>query len=164
MHDQGPPVAPTIDRRIRFAPLQILGILGLAAFPALALAGVFGEGTAVAEVETPDLRVQVRYSDRLRYKQMARLVVEVENRGLEAIDTVTVALDPSYVLQFSNPLFIPSATVPFRVPLTALGPGRTERVLVKLQGERYGRHDGELRVTTTGGDSLIVSLSTLVFP
>jgi hypothetical protein len=62
---QGP---PQIRRRLRFSPLQAIGILALLSIPALALAGVFGTDVSSASAESEGLRVDVTYPGRMRYK------------------------------------------------------------------------------------------------
>lgn len=164
MPDESPPQAPGLRRKLRFGRLQAVGIVAMFSIPLLALAGVFGESWETTRAQSPDLSIHVEYPERFRYKQINKLVVSIENRGAETMDSVMVAFDPAYVLAFSGPLFIPSASQAFRVPLTQLEPGDTELILLKIQGEKYGRHSGDIRVWNTRGDSLAVTVSTFIFP
>lgn len=161
---RGPPSAPEMTRRLNFGRFQAVGALIVVAIPIMALAGLFGETWGRTSKANGELAVNVSYPERFRYKQINQIVVTVENLGTEPVDTVAVDFDAGYVLQFSSPLFIPSAVESFRVPITDLDPGASALVLLKIQGEEYGRHTGEIRVTTSRGDSISLTVSTFIFP
>lgn len=161
---EGPPEAPEIESRLRFGRLQLTGLILLALFPVVALAGVFGESRAVAEGRTTDLDIRMRYTDRYRYKQINAFEIFIANRSDAIIDTVTVSFDTAYVSRFSNPTFVPSATDAFTIPLTAVRPGETRLVTAQLQAERYWMHEGDVRITSGGADTAAIRVRTLVFP
>ncbi|MBI4408627.1 MAG: hypothetical protein HY561_02885 [Gemmatimonadetes bacterium] len=158
-----PPDAPRIRRRVRFSPLQALGILLILGLPLLALLGVFGESSREAEAHTAALRVHLRYPDRFRFEQIGELLLFVDNTSSRPLDSVRVEFDSFYVNRFSQVTFTPAAEQAYRVRLARLEPGATGLVAVELQGEHYGRHRGAVRVAA-GADTAALGLSTLVFP
>lgn len=157
-----PPPPPDAPRHVRFYRYQWAGLFLVAAFPVLALAGVFGETWRVEERSGAALDVTVRYPDRYRYKQLNSLEVWVTNTSRVPVDTVTVAVDTALANRFSTVRALPPFAAPYRTGLADLAPDETRLVLVELQGEQYGRHDGAVEVM--GPDTLRVPLSIRIFP
>lgn len=160
----GPPEAPPMDARLRFGKGQLLGLIVLLLVPVAALAGAFGESWTVAEARTSDLGIRMRYPDRYRYKQINNFEVFVQNTSGRVIDTVTVSFDTSFVMKFSNPVFVPGVSDAFEIPLTAVRPGETRVVVAELQGEHYWVHEGDVRITSGGADTATIPLRTLILP
>lgn len=161
---EGPPEAPRTERRLRFGKLQLPALVVIALIPIAALTGAFGESWAYAEATTSELSIRMRYPDRYRYKQINRFEIFIENRSDAVLDTVTVAFDTAYVLGFSQPVFLPDVTEPFTVPVTAVRPGETRLVTATLQGERPWVHEGEVRITSGGPDTVRIPVRTIIFP
>jgi hypothetical protein len=132
--------------------------------PVLALLGFFGESWATGEDRTAEISVETRYPSRYRYKTLNSVRLDVTNTSNGILDTVSVEVDTAYLSRFSTVVAIPAFEYPYLIELTDLGPGETRRVRVELQGEQYGRHRGEIRVSASGADTARVRLSTFIFP
>ena len=158
------PEPPKVDRRIRIPAHRAVGLALIALVPVLAVLGVFGERRNTADAAAGAVAVQVEYPTRYRYEMLNSITATVTNRSARLIDTVVVRLDSAYTLRFSAVVFTPAAERAFAVPLTDLAPGETRLVEIELQGERYGRHSGDLHFESTTGDTLVVPLRTVIFP
>jgi hypothetical protein len=159
-----PPEPPDIERRLKFYPLQWIGLPILIAVPVLALFGVLGESWSTLRGTTSSLEISVRYPTRFRYKQLNEVHVFVKNVSGQRLDTVTVSFDSTYISRFSTVTFLPAATRPYEVEMTEVLPGEDRLVVVELQGEQYWRHEGKLRVSGGEGDTASFPLSTIIFP
>ena len=157
-----PPSPPSAPRRIRLYRYQWVGLPLLALLPVLALAGVFGVSWTDADASSESLAVDVRYSNRYRYKQLNRIEVRVRNIDVARLDTVTVALDTALAARFSTVRSVPPFVGTYRTELTGLEPGEERLVVIELQAERYGRHEGLLEVI--GPDTVALPLSIFIFP
>jgi hypothetical protein len=158
------PEPPEIDRRVRIPAFRALGLAVMVAIPVLALIGLFGERWNREAAESGDIAVRVEYPSRYRYKMLNSITAAVTNRSNELIDTVMVRLDTSYALRFSTVVFTPAAEDAYAVPVTRIAPDETRLVVIELQGERYGRHEGGLHFESTSGDTLAIPVHTLIFP
>lgn len=159
-----PPEPPQVERRLRPPRLQLIGMTLILLVPVLALLGVFGESRASARAASTEVQLQVRYGARYRYKMLNEIEVTVRNTTDRTMDTLTVGFDPRYVSGFSQVTFIPSASEPYDVRLLDVRPGETRLVRGELQGERYGRHTGQVFATSGAADTARVSVSTFIFP
>ncbi len=159
-----PPDPPKIDRRLRLHPWQWIGVPVLILIPVLALLGVFGDTWETAIVRTADVAVEVQYPERNRYRMSTPLWIDVRNVTAGTMDTVTLAIDTTYLSRFAMVAAIPAFEYPYVIRITDLAPGEARRVHVELQGEQYGRHSGELWVTSGGADTARIQLETFVFP
>lgn len=157
-----PPPAPSIRRRVRLYSYQYVGLALLAAIPALAIAGAFGESDAFAEERTSELQVSLRYPVRYRFEQVSRIELRVLNTSGHLLDTVRVSLDSAYANRFSMVRSIPELSEPYAVELRSLEPGRQRIVVIELKADRYGHHRGELRVGAS--DTARFRLGTFIFP
>jgi hypothetical protein len=162
--DSSPPAPPGIGRQIRLTPWQRFAVPVLLGIPILALLGVFGESWDTASQATSNLELRLEYPTRYRYKMLNSLNLDVSNTSAGPIDTITVALDTAYASRFSTVVGIPTFEFPYTLELTDLPPGETRRVTIELQGERYGRHSGDLLVTSTAADTARLPVSTFIFP
>lgn len=158
------PKPPEIDRRIGLPLSRLLGYLGIAIVPVLAIGGAFGDTADRISVRGPNVSAWVEFPTRFRYEMLNYVTVSVTNTSREPIDTIRVRFDSSYVLRFSGVVFYPSEEQAFVVPVTDVAPGDTRLVRVEIQGNRYGRHTGQLHIESTSGDTLTASLHSLVFP
>lgn len=158
------PSAPEIDRRVSVPPFRAIGMGLIMLVPALAIAGVFGESWDTAAAGGPNISVRMEFPSRYRYKMLNSLTLAVENTSARTIDTVTVSLDTAYALRFSTVVITPPPAQAYMVPLTDVEPGEIRLVVVELQGERYGRHSGQVHVETTSGDTLALPVHTLIYP
>ena len=159
-----PPGAPEIDRKLRVNTWQWIGVPLLLLIPLLGLVGVFGETRDTARVRTAELSVEVEYPTRNRYRMQDDLRLDLTNTAAGPLDTVVVEVDTAYASRFSSVVAIPAFERPYVIELTDLEPGETRRVRVQMQGERYGQHGGELRVSAGGADTARVVLRTFIFP
>ncbi len=91
------------------------------------------------------------------------LRVGVTNTTARVLDSVTVDVDTAYASRFSSALAIPAFEHPYRVQLSGVQPGETRLVQVELEGDAYGRHSGEVRVSA-GSDTARVRLHTFISP
>jgi hypothetical protein len=158
------PSAPEIERRVRVPLFRGIGMGLILLIPALAIAGVFGESWDTAAARGPNVSVRMEFPSRYRYKMLNSLTLAIENTSERRIDTVTVRLDTAYVLRFSTVVITPAPEQVYVVPLTDVAPGEIRLVVVELQGERYGRHSGQVHVETTSGDTLALPVHTLIYP
>lgn len=157
-----PPQLPDAPRHVRVYRYQWVGLVVLTVFPLLAALDVFGEHWTVERMDGVSLEATVRYPDRYRYKQLNSVTVQLTNTSGVTLDTVRVQLDTALANRFSTVTSTPSFDEPYSVPLTGVAPGETRWVVIELQGEEYGRHEGELRIV--GGDTLRLPLSIRIFP
>lgn len=157
-----PPDPPQAPRRFRLYPYQWVGLALLAMLPLLALAGVFGETWAETSVSSSDLAVTVRYPSSYRYKQLNSIEVRVRNTSPAVLDTARVAVDTAFANGFSSVRAIPALIRAYETEVLNLRPNESRLVVIELQGERYGRHAGLLRVIAS--DTLQVPLSITIFP
>lgn len=159
-----PPQAPEIGRTFHITLSSgVIGVV-LLAIVVLAVLGFFGATRGSTEARGPMLELHVEYPTRLRYKQIDPVRVYVRNLTGRTIDTLTVSFDPAYHDPFSNVSFTPSASGVWNVRLTDVKPGERRRVQVGLQGERYGRHEGQVAAFFAGADTVRTVIGTLVFP
>jgi hypothetical protein len=161
-----PPPPPEVPRHVRFHRYQWVGLTLLAVLPLLAIAGVFGETWRVESASGAGLEVSTRYPDRYRYKQLTSVEVWLTNTSAAVLDTVTVALDTALANRFSTVRALPAFADPYETEVTNVAPGETRLVVIELQSERYGRHEGDLvvRGPPTLPDTLVLPLSILIFP
>ncbi|HEX6133313.1 MAG TPA: hypothetical protein VFZ24_05105 [Longimicrobiales bacterium] len=158
-----PPGAPRTRRHVSLFGFQWVGVAVLAAFPVLALLGVFGERWATVESTGGPLHVNVRYPTVFRYKMLNAIDLDVRNTGTAVIDTITVALDTVYASRFSTITAVPPFSGPYEVELPAVQPRETRRVRIEIQAERYWVHAGTLTVATRT-DTVRVPLRTTIYP
>lgn len=163
-----PPPPPAFRRRVRIPRLQMAGIALLAALPAAALLGAFGVGDRQASASAGPLQLQVRYADRLRYYMAHPLELRVTNRGSEPLPTVRVSVSAGYLAAFSNVSYEPAPRLltaeAAEFELRDLAAGQTQRIVVHLEADAYGRHDGRVTAAPGGGGPAEIALSTRVFP
>lgn len=160
---QGPPNPPTPRRRFYLRPghAPLLSVLLLITI--LAAVGFFGETRTTTKTQSASLGLNIDYPTRFRYKQINPMRIRVRNRTRQSMDTVTVAIDSTYIDPFSNVTFTPSAARPWVVELTDLKPGEHRRIHVTLQAETYGRHRGAVSALH-GSDTARAEVSTFIFP
>jgi hypothetical protein len=142
----------------------VAGLAVIVLVPALAVAGVFGESWEQSAAESPNLSVRIEFPSRFRYKVLQSLTASITNRSAHAIDTIHVRLDSSYALRFSAVTLTPPAERVYEVALRHVAPGETRQVVIEVRGERYGRHAGRLRISSTSGDTLAIPVHSVVFP
>lgn len=163
--DESPlPQPPEIRRRVQLPLFRGIGMAIVVTVPVLALLGVFGDRRTTLSANGSNLVAHVAYPERLRFEVLQHIAITIENRSSQPIDTVTVRLDTAYVLRFSGVSFTPSADEAFVIRLARVMPGESRMVLGEVQGQRYGRHAGSVRIEATSGDTLSIPLRTLVLP
>ncbi|HEY2377342.1 MAG TPA: hypothetical protein VGH98_15300 [Gemmatimonadaceae bacterium] len=167
--DAGPTAAstpshpPASDRRLALTRKQWVGLPLIAAVPILTLLGLFGERRGELHTTSASVAVDVVYPERFRYRQVEALDITVRNRTSHVIDTLHVWIDTAYVTRFSTVQIEPEPDIAYDVALTRLRPGEARLVVAELWGERYGRHQGRI-VVSTRSDSAVAAISTFVFP
>ena len=157
-----PPPAPEVRRRIRLYPYQWVGLIVLASMPVLAVAGTFGESREAHHGRSAGLDVVVRYPGRMRYKQQHQIEIQLRNVATRAYDTVWVTVDSALLARFSDVRAIPPFTRAFEVPVVHVAPGESRLVLLEVQAEQYGHHDGV--ITVAAGDTVRSAVAVRVFP
>lgn len=163
-----PAQPPSVDRKLEFHLLQLIGIPLMLLIPILALFGVFGETVDEATESSRELEMHVRFPTRFRYKMIDTITVSVRNASNQPITSVHITFDRAYIESFSTVTFIPSVkqvteTV-YIVELTDLRPGEVQVVSLSVQAEKYGNHQGVITVKPDGEDGLQARLTTLTFP
>jgi len=142
---------------------QMIGVPVVFLLPVvLAVAGVFGESRTTVTVRTGAIAATVAYPTKLHYEQLATMEVWVENISSATLDTVTVAVDTAYANRFFQMMAMPSFEDAYTLSLVRLAPGERRLANIEMQGERYGTHEGELRIIA--GDTAAVRLRTITFP
>jgi hypothetical protein len=158
-----PSPPPEMRRRFRLYRSQVIGIPFVFLLPVvLALAGAFGEAWRTVRAETSAVAATISYPSRYRYKQLNTMEVWVANVSTALIDTVTIAIDTAYASRFSTVTSIPDFTLPYSIDLLDIPPGERRLAIIELQGERYGTHEGEVRVIA--GDTATLRVRTTIFP
>src|SRR5690606_7605967 len=142
-------------------PLMLLIVLA-AAF------GVFGTTRAAVSVGNDAVQLTVGHVSRFRYKMIGPVEITVENRTGELLTDVTLRIERRYLDRFSNVVFTPGPTsLDSEWMVFDLGEVEAERSIVvsgEIQSESFGSHDGVIRVTAEGIDSVEAPISTFSFP
>lgn len=158
-----PSQPPEMRRHFRLHRFQMIGIPIVFLLPVvLAMAGVFGDSFETVQARSADVVATVTYPTRYRFEQLATMQVWVENTSAASIDTVTVAIDTAYANRFFQIGAMPSFDDAYSLSIVDLAPGERRLANIEIQGERYGIHEGELRIIA--GDTAIVRLRTIMFP
>jgi hypothetical protein len=162
-----PPGPPEFGREFELKTIQAVGVSLLAILVLLALLGVFGHSRGEASGQGEVLALQVTYPSRFRFKTVDALEVQVRNVAGEALQTVNVRFDRSYVDSFSGVQFTPSVSTisedAYEVTLSDLRPGEVNVVSVAVQAEQYWRHQGFVEAQA-GSATTRAEVSTLVYP
>src|SRR5687768_1769398 len=111
-----PPEPPDIPPRVALQPSQWVLVPLMLCLPLLALLGSFS-GRDTTRADLGPLAVQIRYPTKLRYNAFDHIMLHVHNRGTTPLDTVSVALDSSYVAGFSMITSVPPFDASFIVSL-----------------------------------------------
>jgi hypothetical protein len=159
-----PPDVPDIERRVRFYPRQLVGLVILATIPVLAMLGLLDAGQHQVAGTTPALEVEVEYPARMRVSGHEVLRIVATNRTGSPLEGVRVLLPDSYMAAFAAREVVQEATPDYVVTFPPIEPGRSRTVQVALLAERFGRHEGPIRVVPAAGDTLILALRTLILP
>lgn len=163
-----PPQPPPVDRKLQFYLLQAVGIPLMMLIPILALLGVFGEMVHEVTTSNSELEMHVKFPTRFRYKMIDSVTVSLRNNSNQAFKTVHVSFDRAYIESFSTVTFTPSVKhvtgTTYVVELTDLQPGETRLILVSIQAEIYGNHQGTINVNPDSDNGLQASINTFTFP
>ena len=168
-----PPAAPEIDRRVRFRFGQLVGLLFVAAVPAMGLAVVFGSSPSVHVAGDEAVSVRVTYPRVQRHKVRDRLSSVVTNTGAATIESVEVRLSNAYLLSFSDVALTPSPASVDETDhvfvLTALEPGESNTVVAEMQADDYWISRGTVSWSRSGSDSQAtrsgrLDIATLTWP
>src|SRR5688572_26320040 len=158
-----PPAPPEMPPRTSLHRSQWILVPLVLSLPLLALLGLFS-GRETTRADLGPLAVQIRYPTKLRYNAFDNITLHVHNRGTTPLDTVSVALDSSYVAGFSMITSVPPFDASFTVSLPQLEAGESRLVRIELRAERYWRQRGVLAIGSRGTDTLRIPLATFVFP
>ncbi|HZJ09182.1 MAG TPA: hypothetical protein VFD39_05765, partial [Trueperaceae bacterium] len=101
------PPAPEFDRRMRFHPSQVPGIVLVALLPVLSMFGVLGVYGDSVSTASELVELTVEYSATNRFKVRRPLNIELTNVGPSSLPTVRVALSASYIFAFSDVALTP---------------------------------------------------------
>lgn len=134
----------------------------------LALFGVFGRTIAEAQSSSPQFAIIIEYPERMRYKEVDALRIEITNRSEQVIDTVTVIVSEDYLEGFTDVSFEPSperiSADGYEVELHDMQPGETRIVTSQVRAEEYWTVEGSVTVRGGQGGDMTVPFSTFVFP
>lgn len=159
-----PPDVPDIERRVRFYPRQLVGIVILATMPVLAMFGLLSARQYQVTGATPALEVEAEYPARMRVSGHEVLRIAVTNRAGSPLEGVRVLLPDSYLSAFAAREVVQEATPDHVATFPPIPPGQTRTVQVALLAERFGRHQGSMRVVSAAGDTLTLTLRTFILP
>lgn len=163
MKDQEPPKPPSIAPRVRLHRSEMIGLPFLFLLPLLAVIGLFGPTTEVAQGRSGAVEWSAEYPSRMRSQNADRLIVRVQNRSGSLIPQVSVAFDPAYIHAFASVAFDPAPDTPYVVDIHDLGPGESRLVSIQLTAEEYGSRRGWVSLSADGPQARI-ELNTFVFP
>lgn len=164
-----PPEPPQVPTKIRIGVVQALGVPLLALLPVVALTGLLGEREEHARsVSTGGVSLQVDYPAVQRFRTLRELSITVRNEGDTTLPMTTLQIDRSYLGAFTRVETTPSVEevtpTHHEVPLGALPPGEARRVVATLEGDKYGRHVGRVRLVAQPGSDVAVDVATVVLP
>jgi hypothetical protein len=164
-----PPEPPQVPTQIRIGVVQAVGVPLLALLPAVALTGLLGEREDhVRSLSTGGISLQVDYPAVLRFRTMRELGITVRNEGETTVPMATLQIDQSYLGAFTRVQTTPAVegVTPdhHEVPLGPLPPGEARRVVATLEGDKYGRHAGRVRLAAQPGSDVAVDIATVVLP
>jgi hypothetical protein len=158
-----PSPPPDSPRRFRLHRFQLIGIPIVFLLPVvLAMAGVLGQTMDTVRADSASVSATIRYPSRLGYEQLGTLEVWVENVSGNVIDTVTVAIDTAYANRFFQLAATPPFEESYSLSIVGLAPGERRLANIEIQAERYGIHEGEVRIIA--GDTAVARLRTIMFP
>ncbi len=163
----GPPEAPELPRRLKFWPLQLIGVPIILLIPLLALAGIFD--LHIADVQaTGELALSVIYPTRSRYDTFNEMIIAVTNTTQSPLTEVVVQLERAYLDHFAqisaNPDISNISEAFYEITLGELAPGATQVITLDFQAHEQGTHEGRASVVSAETDPIEVSLNTLVLP
>ncbi|HSL30461.1 MAG TPA: hypothetical protein VK900_14775 [Anaerolineales bacterium] len=163
-----PPQPPSIERKFKLYPTQLIGIPLMILVPLLALLGIFGKTHHAVTASSPQLEMRVEYPTRFRYKMIDAVTVSLTNISAQPITALEASFDRTYIEGFSTVIFTPAieqiTETAYLIEVTDLQPGETRVVSVAIQAERYGMHQGAITVTPGAGEALYVMIETFTFP
>jgi hypothetical protein len=164
-----PPEPPQVPTRVRIGIVQAVGVPLLALLPAVALTGLLGEREDhVRGRSNGGVSLQVDYPAVQRFRTLRELSITVRNEGETTLPMTTLQIDQSYLGAFTRVQTTPATeeVTPehHEVPLGALPPGEARRVVATLEGDKYGRHAGRVRLTAQPGSDVAVDGATVVLP
>ena len=157
------PPTPEIGRRIRFAPLQAIGVPVLMLIPVLGLLGLFDTSAARVQSESGGYSLDVVYPSRFRHRPLEALRITVRNGTGAEIQKLAVKVSRQYADAFENVTFAPEPKeidakhVVFEFESVAAGESRI--VEMQMQSLRTGSQNAEV---IAGPAS--VRFSTFVLP
>jgi hypothetical protein len=159
-----PPDVPDVERRVRFYPRQVMGLIILALVPVLAMLGLADEDRTEHVAASSMLHVTVEYPTRMRVTRHGVLRIEATNRSGGHLAPVRVLLPAGYRSGFADRDLTRTATPDGEIALPPLGPGEAGTAQVDLLAHRAGRYHGPLRVIPLDGDTLTIPLRTFILP
>lgn len=155
---------PVYQPRLRFYKFQILLSLPIIAIPVLALWGMFGETIDKIQSTQSPIEVTIEYPKRLRLKQRLPLSVIIKNISNENLEGLNVSFDKKYLDQFSDLSATPAFDSIYEVRLGALPPADVIEVNLEFQGQKYGSHEGNIRIQPKTGRPQTFHVKSFVFP
>ena len=163
-----PPEPPDVPRKLNLSAIQIAAAVLLLIFPALSIAGAFGESISRADASGAGVRLTAEYPTRLRFLLDSDMHVTVENTSQQTLSGLTVHFEREYIDQFTAISFMPPVTDAtddaYLIALQDLAPGDSAVVTVQFQGSSYGRHQGRVWVAAGEQTAAELELSSIVFP
>jgi hypothetical protein len=163
-----PPQPPDFRRELHFYPYQLIGIPLLVLIPILALLGVLSHMEKTVNAANADFDVQLQYPTRCFYRMNNTIELTIRNTSSQAMPTITVSLDKSYMHAFDAIQFTPDSVMltdtAYVVDLQDVGPGEARSISIDYEPSRYWQHQGNLMVSASEAEPIIVPLETFVFP
>lgn len=157
-----------IKARFLMYPYQWIGLPLLLLIPVLALFGLFDRNETSVTRHSDTLTLTVESFTLNRYKMSGFVAVTVENTGTTPLDEVTVSVNRAYIEAFSDVSVSPPIThitdEQYVFVLPALEAGQTHTVDIQLVADRYGVHNGTVEAQISTGETVQVSVQTLVLP
>jgi len=143
-------------------------MLAMLAIVVMALFGVFGRTMGEGSAENAGIGVRIEYPQRIRYKEAVSMQITLTNGTGQFIDTLTVALNETYLRQFNEVSFTPDVERitdhTYVVELADVQPGEIRSISVEFHAERYGQVDGNVTVSSNTVDPFVVAFDTIIFP
>lgn len=162
---ESPPFHP---RKLRFNRAQLIGIPLLLIVPVLAMFNIFGPSRREVNVASQALHVRIKYPRCLHFSTSDRIEVEVRNTGPAPLEDLAATLSRDYLAACGNLAVFPDASEldasGLRIRLGRVPPGETRQAWIQVQGDFYGSHAGEIRVTAGDASLATAPISTFIIP
>jgi hypothetical protein len=155
------------EPRLKFYPYQLIGIPILFLIPILALFGVFGETSTVAQSEANGIDLEVHYTNRVLFQGLDGTEIQVRNATDAVIPILTITVEKAFLENYSDISFAPNVDKindeAYFFELLDVQPNETRIVTYDSRGKIAGSHSGTVTASYEAGDAS-VTVETFIIP